>query len=113
MKSNFLESKVFLKLVQLYTGFKSYEHLLLFYEFLGPSVNHLNYWGKKKTTTSRKRKMKLSPLNQLFLTLIKLKLKLRERDIAYHIDLNGLQVFYYMGMLFVLSVVGDRLETIT
>ena len=82
-------------LVQLYTGFKSYEHLLLFYEFLGPSVNHLNYWGKKKTTTSRKRKMKLSPLNQLFLTLIKLKLNLRERDIAYRFGISTSTVSKY------------------
>jgi len=30
------------KLVHFYTGFQSYETLLAFYEFLGPSVDNLN-----------------------------------------------------------------------
>lgn len=82
-------------LIQLYTGFKSYEHLMLFYELLGPSVHHLNYWGKRKTTTFRLRKLKLSPLNQLFLTLIKLKLNLPERDIAYRFGIATSTVSKY------------------
>ena len=68
-------------LVHFYTGFQSYEILLVFYEFLGPSVSNLQYWGSK-STTGRKRRMKLDPLNQLFLTLMKLRLNLRERDLA-------------------------------
>ena len=35
-------------LVSLYTGFHSYDLLLAFYEFLGPSVNKLTYWGSNK-----------------------------------------------------------------
>lgn len=58
-------------LVRFYTGFQSYEILLLFFEFLGPSVNELHYWGSK-STTGRRRRMKLDPLNQLLLTLMKL-----------------------------------------
>ena len=34
-------------LLKLYTGFPSYEQLLAFYEFLGPEVSHLTYWGAK------------------------------------------------------------------
>ena len=68
-------------LVRFYTGFQSHEILILFYEFLGPSVNNLHYWGSK-SNTGRKRRMKLDPLNQLFLTLVKLRLNLRERDLA-------------------------------
>lgn len=68
-------------LIRFYTGFPSYSQLA-FYEFLGPAVNYLRYWGDK-STAKRKRKTKLDPLNQLFLTLIKLRLDLWERDIAY------------------------------
>ena len=41
-------------LVQFYTGFKSYEQLLVFYEFLGPVVNHLSYWAQKKMLPEKK-----------------------------------------------------------
>ena len=34
-------------LVQFYTGFPSFEILLLFYEFLGPAKHKLQYWGTK------------------------------------------------------------------
>ena len=58
------------KLVHFYTGFQSYETLLAFYEFLGPSVDNLKYWGSKPVKTKSRAK-KLTALNQLFLTLIK------------------------------------------
>ena len=67
-------------LVRFYTGFYTYETLLTFYDFLGPSVNSLTYWGSKSTKT--KRQMKLDPLNQLFMTLMKLRLNVRERDLG-------------------------------
>ena len=41
------------KLVQFYTGFQSYESLIAFYEFLGPSVNNLKYWGSKPVKTKQ------------------------------------------------------------
>ena len=34
------------KVVTLYTGFPLNVILLAFFEFLGPAVAHLNYWGK-------------------------------------------------------------------
>ena len=36
------------RLVRCYTGFPSYIVLLAFFDFLGPAVNHLEYWGSKK-----------------------------------------------------------------
>ena len=36
------------KLVRFYTGFVSYALFLAFFEFLGPAVDHLNYWGSKE-----------------------------------------------------------------
>ena len=32
-------------LIHFYTGFHTYALLLAFFEFLGPSVNSLQYWG--------------------------------------------------------------------
>ena len=63
-------------LVRFYTGFISYKMLLIFFEFLGPSVNELHYWGTPEGPRKRKRPTKLTPLNQMFLTLIRLKLNL-------------------------------------
>ena len=74
-------------LIAFYTGFQTYDLFLAFYEFLGPSVNKLTYWGTKNESGNR-RKMKLNPLNQLLMTLMKLKLNLRERDLAYRFGVS-------------------------
>ena len=73
-------------LVHFYTGFYSYELLISFFDFLGPVVHELRYWGSKGKAI-RKRKTKLDPLNQFFLTLIKLRLDARERDIAFRFQI--------------------------
>jgi len=44
-------------LVKLYTGFPSFELLVAFYKFLGPSVDHLNYWGTKNSTVTRQKSL--------------------------------------------------------
>ena len=75
-------------LVSFYTGFQTYELLLAFYEFLGPSVNKLTYWGTKNNQSCKRRKMKLDPLNQLFLTLVKFKLNLRKKDLAHRFGVS-------------------------
>jgi len=46
-------------------------------------VGCLNYWGDKKGEWQRKRPRKIDPLNQLFLTLVKLKLNLKVKDVAF------------------------------
>ncbi len=45
------------KLVGVYAGFPSYEILLAFFVFLGPAVNHLNYWGTTPKTRSQRRNL--------------------------------------------------------
>ena len=79
--------------VRCYTGFSSYQVLLAFFSFLGPAVNHLQYWGTKKGTCSRQKK--LDPLNCLFLTLIKLCLNLTEQDLAFRFAISTTTVSRY------------------
>ena len=79
--------------VKFYTGFISYEVLFAFFQFLGPAVNSLRYWGTKIKT--KRRKMKLDPINQFFLTLVKLRLNLRERDLALRFGISLASVSKY------------------
>lgn len=82
-------------LICFYTGFISYEVLLCFFDFLGPT-DRLQYWGVKKAKTTRKRRTKLSPLNQLFLTLVKLRLNLSVKDLAYRFGISTGLVSQYI-----------------
>ena len=81
------------RLVRCYTGFPSYIVLLAFFDFLGPAVNHLEYWGSKKGSSSRQKK--LDPFNCLFLTLIKLRLNLTEQDLAFRFGISTSTVSRY------------------
>lgn len=60
-------------LVHFYTGFKSFVILMAFFEYLGPVVHELNYWGAKQKSAlhQRHRSQKIDPLNQFFLLMIK------------------------------------------
>lgn len=99
------------KLVSFYTGFATYKIFLAFFNFLGPSVNKLNYWGsKRKSTSSCHRSCKLDPMNQLFLTLVKLRLNFPFKDLAFHFlyfDDSSFTLFYNMDRLPVSTYEGD------
>ena len=82
-------------LITLYTGFPSYDVLMAFFRFLGPSVDHLHVWGTKAKTRV-KRRTKLDPLNHLFMTLVKLKLDLNICDIAMHFQVSSSTVSRYI-----------------
>ena len=71
------------KLIRFYTGFMSYVIFLTFFEFLGPAVNDLNYWGSKESQHKCHRTRKLDPMNQLFLMLVKLKLNLKFKNLHF------------------------------
>ena len=79
--------------VRFYTGFAIF---IAFFEFLGPVVNHLNYWGSKEGIRKRQRKRKLNPKNQFFLTLVKLKLNLKVKDLAFRFGVSMSQVSRYI-----------------
>ena len=76
-------------LVRFYTGSPSYEVFLAVYEFLGPAVNKLHYWGtSKRTVRTGKRKLKLDPKNQFFLTLVRLRLNVRVKDLSVRFGIS-------------------------
>ena len=77
-------------LVRFSTGFVSYTVFIAF-EFLGPIVNHMNYWDPKRIC-KRQRKRKLDPKKQLFLTSVKLKLNLKLKDLGFRLGLSMSQV---------------------
>ena len=101
-------------LINLYTGFASYEVFMAFYAFLGPSVQRLKYWGSS-SKGERRRKTKLDHLNQLFMTLVKLKLQsslARSGSPFSDIHYNNFSVLYHMDMLLVLSTNRDQLVSL-
>ena len=69
---------------------------MAFFEFLGPAVNELNYWGSKQRTHQRHYDCKLNPMNQLFLTLVKLRLNLRVKDLAFRFGISTSSVSRYI-----------------
>ena len=71
------------KLVQFYTGFSLFRLFLAFFELLGPAVDHLNFWGSKDGARKRCKLRKIDGKNQLFLVLLKLKLNLKHKDLAF------------------------------
>ena len=83
-------------LVRFYTGFPSYDVFVAVYEFLGPSVNQLHYWGTSTTRSTGKRKMKLDPRNQFFLTMIRLRLNLRVKDLSVRFGISASLVSRYV-----------------
>lgn len=84
------------KLVRFYTGFMSFMILQSFFDFLGPVVNELRYWGTKEGRRLRRRSQKLDPINQFFLLLIKLRLNLRNKDLAYRFGISTSAVSRYI-----------------
>ena len=82
--------------MRFYTGFVTFQILLYFFEFLGPVVDKLNYWGTKEGERSRHRHRKLSPLHIFFLTLVKLRLNVRVMDLAYRFRLSVSQTSKYL-----------------
>ena len=66
------------------------------FEFLGPAVHELKYWGEKDYERKQQRKRKLSSLDQFFLTMTKLKLNLRNKDLGYRFGISESLVSCYI-----------------
>jgi len=73
---------------EFYTGFQSYEKFIAFLNFLSPACTKLSYRGSNngciatEEQQKRGRKRSLSPEEELFLVLSKLRCGLLERDLA-------------------------------
>ena len=73
--------------IAFYTGLPSYGALVALYKFLGPAVNTLCYTTKQpnsgsSTNSKRCRPRSLPPIEEMFLTLVRLRLGLMEQDLA-------------------------------
>ena len=82
--------------MKLYTGFDSYDILLAFFDFLGPSVSTLLYWKNDQRKMHQLVRTKLDPINQFFLTLIKLKLNLHNFDLGVRFGISQSLVSKYI-----------------
>ena len=84
-------------LISYYTGFPTYKVLQSFFEFLGPSVHKLTYWGSNKPETCSRdiSRTKLSPMDQLLLTLMRLRFNLEELDLAIRFKISQPTVSRY------------------
>ena len=76
--------------VAFYTGFPSYDHLKICFDFLGPAASQLIYRDSRRVLdhSNKGRPRSLPPMEEFFLTLVWLRLGLLERDIAYHFGIS-------------------------
>ena len=70
--------------VLFYTGFPNYTALKVCYNYLGPAVDNLTYWGSKTDSQSKchGRNRLLLPVEEFYMVLVKLRLGLFEKDLA-------------------------------
>jgi len=74
------------KCLQFYTGFVSFQMLMVCFNFLGTAVSKLSYGDHHKHTKGKPHK--LTPLNEFFLMLCHLRLGLYEQDLAYRFQVS-------------------------
>ena len=84
------------KMFRFYTGFISFSVFLAFFEFLCPVVEKFNYCGSKEGERQRHHTGKLDSKNQLFLTLVKLRLNLKLIDLAFRFNISPSQASRYI-----------------
>ena len=78
-----------------YTGFPAFSTLKAFFNFLGPAVDNLKYSKKQEEAdvlsgaeNKRCRQRTLPPLEEFFMTLVRLRLGLAEQDLAYRFGIS-------------------------
>ena len=77
--------------ITFYTSFPSYAHFMICFNYLGTAVNHLVYPGSSKdidVICRLKSQRTLSPKNEFFLTLCRLRCGLMEQDLAYRFNIS-------------------------
>lgn len=78
--------------IKFYTGFENYQLLIICFNFLGEAVDHLQYRGSSINTSEHLDKRGapriLSPLNEFFLVLCRLRCSLLVQDLAYRFGIS-------------------------
>ena len=77
--------------IHFYSGFNDYSTLIICFEFLGKSVDHLKYWGSKSKVPSMEKRgtsRSLTPLNEYFLVLCRLRCGLLEMDLSFRFQIS-------------------------
>ena len=79
--------------INFYTGFESYQMFHICFQYLEKSANHLKYWGRQSHTLSIEKRgsgssRSLSPINEFFLVLCRLRCGLMECDLAYRFGIS-------------------------
>ena len=77
--------------IRFYTGFSDYYTLTSFYEFLGPAVTQLNYWGSdfsENRLPGTEKRGHSRKLNELFLVLYRLRCNVLEKDLGDRFGLH-------------------------
>ena len=79
--------------IRFWTGFYSYDSLIVFYDHVCKhQVNSLKYWMTSNSSEEHEAKhgpkSRIDPIDQMFLTLIKLKLGSANRDIAERFNIS-------------------------
>ena len=77
--------------IHFYTGFCDFRTLIICFEFLGKSVHHLKYWGSNSKVSSIEKRgtsRSLTPLNEFFLVLCRLRCGLMETDLSYRFQIS-------------------------
>ena len=74
------------KMIRFYTGFPSFQLLMICFKFLGAAVSNLSYGDQLKLAKGKPQK--LSALNEFFLMLCRLRLGLLEQDSAHRYQIS-------------------------
>ncbi|KAK9882585.1 hypothetical protein WA026_022211 [Henosepilachna vigintioctopunctata] len=78
--------------VQFYTGFNNYNHFIFVFNLFGDEVNNLKYYPSMK---SARGKHALSPCNQFYLTMIKLRRNVCNKELSFHFNISKSSVSKY------------------
>ena len=85
------------RLVSFYTGFRSFSVFWgAFFYFLGLAVDKLTYWGRTSSSRVCHRLTKVSPMNQLLMTLMRLRLNLKVLDLSVRFHVSNTSLSRYI-----------------
>lgn len=80
------------EIVQFYTGFDHYNHFMFVFQLFGDEVNNLKYYPSCEPARG---KHVLTPCNQFYLTLIKLRRNMCNKELAIHFGISKSSVSKY------------------